>query len=169
MSQWGRMIQPHIAYTNFTQLQRRQWDWRLDVVDVRMTERYERWFAQQWLVPLTDPDIPVPRRQEDFPLTGEEEGDDEEEDDEEGDDEDEGDEDEGDEEAEEDDEGEESPRCTQRDEPDPTDHEALQDIPIGQEIASIEEMHICRAAIASQHDYIATLERHNAILRTEQD
>lgn len=62
-------------------------------------------------MPLTDPDISVPRRQEDFPLTGEEEEDDEDRDDEDGDDEDEGD--------------EESPRCMQRDEPDPVDHKAL--------------------------------------------
>lgn len=109
------------------------------MVDTRTTEEYERWFARQRLVPLTDPDIPVPRRQEDFPLTGEED---------EGSDEDEGDDDY---------------------EPDSVDQESLQDIPIEPETARIEEMEMCRATIASQYDHIATVERHNAILRTEHD
>lgn len=96
-------------------------------------------------MPLIDPDIPVPRRQEDFPLTGEEEGDDGDEEDE-GNDEDEGDDEDGDDEDED---------C----EPDSADQESLQDIPIEPETARIEEMEMCRATIASQHDHIVTLER----------
>lgn len=107
-----------------------------------MIEEYERWFSRRRLVPLTDPDIPVPRRQEDFPLIGEEEGDDEDEEDECGDED-------------------------EEDEPDSSEQEALQDIPIEPETARIEEMEMCRATIASQHDHIATLERQNAILRIE--
>lgn len=56
------MIQPHTAYADFSQLQQRPWKWRSDVADVGTTEEYERWFAQRRPVPLTDPEIPVPRR-----------------------------------------------------------------------------------------------------------
>lgn len=155
-SQWGSMIQPHIAYADFAQLQQRQWDWMSDVVDAGTTEEYEIWFAPRRLVPLTDPDIPVPRRQEDFPLTGEE-GDDEDEEEDEDEDEDEGDDDDGDG----DDGGEDD------DEPDSADQETLQDIPLEPGIARTEEVEMCTATIASQQDYIATLEREQEQFKAE--
>lgn len=89
-----------------------------------MIEEYERWCARRWLVPLTDPDIPVPRRQEDFPLAREDEDRDE------------------DKEVEGGDEDEDY-------ELDSADQESLQDIPIEPETARIEEMEMCRATIAS--------------------
>lgn len=107
-------------------------------------------------MPLTNPDIPIPRRQEDFRLKGEEEGDDEDEEDE-GSDEDEGDD------EDRDDEGDDDY------EPDSADQESLQDIPIEPETARIEEMEMCRATIVSQHDHIAALERQKYILRIEKD
>lgn len=94
---------------------------------------------------MTDPDILVLRRQEDFPLA-EEEGDKDDEEDEDGDEE------EGDDEDK-DDGGDDD------DEPESADQETLQDISIEPETASIEEMEMCRATIASQQDHIVTLER----------
>lgn len=75
-------------------------------MDTGTTEEYERWFARWRPMPLTDPNIPVLRRQEDFPLVGEEEGDDEDEEDE-GRDEDDGDDDDRDEDDEDDEDGDE--------------------------------------------------------------
>lgn len=141
------------------------------MVDAGMTQEYETWFAQRWPVPLTDPDIPVPRRQEDFPLTGEE-GDDEDEEDEDDEDGGDGGGEDDDEEDEEDDgdRGEDGDEDDEDDEePDSVDQETLQDIPIEPETARTEELDRCRATIASQQDYIVTLERQNTILKTERD